>query len=439
MAVEDGLRRALNRRRYSDAVDVSRPRLLHVTSADLSLDLLLGPQLQAFAAAGYEVLGASAPGPYVEKLEANGIGHVSLDHATRGWSLTTDVRALSELRRVFRDLRPDIVHTHNPKPGIYGRIAAKAARVPVIVNTLHGLYATEDDRPAKRAGRVRPRAPGRGLLGRRAGPERGGPRDAGPPPRPPAQAHPAGQRHRPRPLRPRPRRRRRGTGPSPRPRPGRRRRAHRCRGSARPREGLRRALRGHGPGPLGAPAGSARRRRLGRAGQARRAHPSRDGRSRKGRGALPGHRPRRRDLLRRRGPLRAGLPPRGLPPVGHGGLGHGAPDRRHRHPGLSPGRGPQDDRPARPRPIARAAGRRHHRTDRRRRRPPGHGDGRPRQGQGRLRPATGHRHDAGHLRAAAAGEGGARCPTGTRCPGAEPGARGGSWGHRTAARSSWPA
>ena len=131
---------------------MSRPRLLHVTSADLSLDLLLGPQLQAFAAAGYEVLGASAPGPYVEKLEANGIGHVSLDHATRGWSLTTDVRALSELRRVFRDLRPDIVHTHNPKPGIYGRIAAKAARVPVIVNTQHGLYATEDDRPAKRAG-----------------------------------------------------------------------------------------------------------------------------------------------------------------------------------------------------------------------------------------------------------------------------------------------
>ncbi len=129
---------------------MSRPRLLHVTSADLSLDLLLGPQLQAFAAAGYEVLGASAPGPYVEKLEANGIGHVSLDHATRGWSLSTDARALSELRRVFRDLQPDIVHTHNPKPGIYGRIAAKAARVPVIVNTQHGLFATEDDRPAKR-------------------------------------------------------------------------------------------------------------------------------------------------------------------------------------------------------------------------------------------------------------------------------------------------
>jgi glycosyltransferase involved in cell wall biosynthesis len=43
------------------------------------------------------------------------------------------------------------VHTHNPKPGVYGRLAAKKARVPVIVNTVHGLYATPEDRLAKRA------------------------------------------------------------------------------------------------------------------------------------------------------------------------------------------------------------------------------------------------------------------------------------------------
>ncbi len=44
-----------------------------------------------------------------------------------------------------------MLHTHNPKPGVYGRVAGRLARVPIVVNTVHGLYATEDDRVAKRA------------------------------------------------------------------------------------------------------------------------------------------------------------------------------------------------------------------------------------------------------------------------------------------------
>ena len=62
-----------------------------------------------------------------------------------------DVQALFELRRLFRRLAPDLVHTHNPKPGLYGRLAAKMARVPAIVNTIHGLYVLPEDPFAKRA------------------------------------------------------------------------------------------------------------------------------------------------------------------------------------------------------------------------------------------------------------------------------------------------
>jgi glycosyltransferase involved in cell wall biosynthesis len=128
-----------------------RPRLVHVTTTDISLAWLLGPQLRAFAAAGYEVIGVSAPGPYADGLRASGIEHRPLRYATRAMSPARDVRAFAELYRVFRDLRPDIVHTHNPKPGVYGRIAARAARVPVVVNTVHGLYALPEDPFAKRA------------------------------------------------------------------------------------------------------------------------------------------------------------------------------------------------------------------------------------------------------------------------------------------------
>lgn len=127
------------------------PLLVHVTTADISLELLLGPQLSAYRAAGFDVVGVSAPGPFVDEVTARGVRHVALDNATRAMDPTSDARALLELIRLFRDLRPTIVHTHNPKPGLYGRIAARAARVPVVVNTVHGLYATSDDRLRKRA------------------------------------------------------------------------------------------------------------------------------------------------------------------------------------------------------------------------------------------------------------------------------------------------
>lgn len=130
---------------------MTRPRLIHVTTADISLSLLLGPQLRAFRDAGYEVIGASAPGPFVADLESWGIEHRPLRHATRSMAPHRDAAALAELYRLFRDLRPAIVHTHNPKPGVYGRLAARAARVPAIVNTVHGLYALPEDRWRKRA------------------------------------------------------------------------------------------------------------------------------------------------------------------------------------------------------------------------------------------------------------------------------------------------
>jgi len=125
--------------------DLAGRRLVHLTAADISLALLLGPQLRAFADEGMEVIGMSAPGPFVPQLESWGIRHVPLRHSSRSVAPGEDLLAVPELVRAFRSLRPDIVHTHNPKPGLFGRIAARIAGVPGIVNTVHGLYATPDD------------------------------------------------------------------------------------------------------------------------------------------------------------------------------------------------------------------------------------------------------------------------------------------------------
>ena len=49
-----------------------------------------------------------------------------------------DLAALRALVRIFREERPDIVHTHSSKAGILGRLAARRARVPRVVHTIHG-------------------------------------------------------------------------------------------------------------------------------------------------------------------------------------------------------------------------------------------------------------------------------------------------------------
>jgi glycosyltransferase involved in cell wall biosynthesis len=130
--------------------DPSRPRLVHLTTTDMSLDWLLGPQLREFAAAGYEVIGMSAPGPHVAALEAMGVRHVAVPAFTRSNDPLQDLRAFWQLLRLLRAVRPDILHTHNPKPGILGRITGRVVRVPLVVNTQHGLYAQPTDRRRRR-------------------------------------------------------------------------------------------------------------------------------------------------------------------------------------------------------------------------------------------------------------------------------------------------
>jgi glycosyltransferase involved in cell wall biosynthesis len=49
-----------------------------------------------------------------------------------------DFLALRRLEKIFREQKPDIVHTHSGKAGVLGRLAAKRAGVPVVIHTIHG-------------------------------------------------------------------------------------------------------------------------------------------------------------------------------------------------------------------------------------------------------------------------------------------------------------
>lgn len=127
----------------------NRPRVAHVTTVDLSLRYLLLNQLQRIREEGYDVVGISAAGPDVAEVEAHGIPHFAVP-MTRRFTPLADLRALWALMRVMRRERFDVVHTHTPKAGLLGQLAARLSGVPVVVNTLHGFYFHEGTKPLSR-------------------------------------------------------------------------------------------------------------------------------------------------------------------------------------------------------------------------------------------------------------------------------------------------
>lgn len=63
---------------------------------------------------------------------------IILAEMQRNPNIFSDIQAFWKLRKVIKEFRPDIVHTHASKAGALGRLAAFTAGVPVIVHTYHG-------------------------------------------------------------------------------------------------------------------------------------------------------------------------------------------------------------------------------------------------------------------------------------------------------------
>lgn len=66
-----------------------------------------------------------------------GLKLVEIETMVHPLSPANDMRAVLDMTRRFKSLKPDVVHTHQSKAGILGRIAAYLARVPVVIHGVH--------------------------------------------------------------------------------------------------------------------------------------------------------------------------------------------------------------------------------------------------------------------------------------------------------------
>lgn len=67
-----------------------------------------------------------------------GLELIRLQGMKRSPGLLRDIRVYFRLKKIFRQIQPDVVHTHGAKPGLLGRLAARAMNVPIILHTYHG-------------------------------------------------------------------------------------------------------------------------------------------------------------------------------------------------------------------------------------------------------------------------------------------------------------
>src|SRR5690554_4754320 len=119
-----------------------KPILIRITTIPLSLELLLKGQLE-FMQKHFEVVAISADKEELERLgKERGYPtyHVEM---TRQITPVADLKAVYKLYKYFKKEKPTIVHSHTPKAGIVGMMAAWMAKVPHRLHTVAGLPLME--------------------------------------------------------------------------------------------------------------------------------------------------------------------------------------------------------------------------------------------------------------------------------------------------------
>lgn len=117
----------------------SNKKLIRITTVPMALHYLLPGQMRFMADNGFEVLMISAAGKELDEvIEKENCRHVIVP-MTRQITIWKDLQCLFQLIRIFKKEKPDIVHTHTPKAGLLGMLAAKYCGIPIRIHTVAGL------------------------------------------------------------------------------------------------------------------------------------------------------------------------------------------------------------------------------------------------------------------------------------------------------------
>src|SRR5699024_2714057 len=117
-------------------------KITQIAAIEMTHIKLLKTLNETSVANGMEVHCVSTFGSKQNEVKQQGVHYHNIN-IDRNINPISNMNSILKMVKLFKQIKPDIVHVHTPIAAVLGRIAAKLAGVPTIIYTAHGFYFHE--------------------------------------------------------------------------------------------------------------------------------------------------------------------------------------------------------------------------------------------------------------------------------------------------------
>ncbi len=115
-------------------------KVCQLCAVDFTLKHLLLPLVDGMQDKGWRITSVCSDGKHATELRQLGYTHIPISISRNIFDISSHMRTVWLLYKLFRRERFDVLHVHTPIAALLGRIAGRWAKIPLIVYTAHGFY-----------------------------------------------------------------------------------------------------------------------------------------------------------------------------------------------------------------------------------------------------------------------------------------------------------
>lgn len=122
-------------------------RIVQLTAIESTMNTMLYALNKGILKEGYSLIALYSPSETSDEIVRDRDISVVNVEIERKIAPISNIRCIYKIYKELKKIKPHIVHVHTPIAAVLGRIAAKLAKVPIIIYTAHGFYFHENMSP----------------------------------------------------------------------------------------------------------------------------------------------------------------------------------------------------------------------------------------------------------------------------------------------------